>query len=517
MQSPLIECIPNFSEARRPGVVKAIVEAIETVPGGHILDQHSDTDHNRTVLTLVGTPSYIEEAAYRAIQKAAELIDLNEHIGEHPRIGATDVVPFVPLRDATMGFCVEIARRLGKRVAAELDIPVYLYEEAAARPERKNLENIRRGQFEVLKEEIGVKPEREPDFGPQKLGPAGATVIGARQPLIAYNVYLNTNDVSIAQKIGRAVRLSSGGLRYVKAMGMLVEGMAQVSMNLTNYRKTPIARVVEFIRREAARYGATITHSELVGLIPQDALYDAAIWYLQLDDFKPDQILEYRLDQAAAKTPSTTQDTEREPDFIDELASGSATPGGGSAAAHAGSAAAALVSMVARLTVGKKKYVHVEKKMWDILEESEMLRAELTEAVQLDAEAFNDFMKALRLPRNTPEEQDVRARAMESATYHAAFIPLQVAKKVVKVLELAVAVAAEGNINAISDAGSAAALSRATLTSAGMNVSINLMDIQEQEKAKDMLTELSSLEQTAAQLEKEMRSVLVERGGLKPF
>ncbi|MCJ7623641.1 MAG: glutamate formimidoyltransferase [Anaerolineaceae bacterium] len=511
MSSPLIECIPNFSEARRPEVVKAIVDAIKTVPGGHILDQHSDIDHNRTVLTLAGTPSFVEEATFRAIQKASELIDLNEHSGEHPRIGATDVVPFVPLRDASMQFCVEIARRLGKRVADELEIPVYLYEEAAARPERKDLENIRRGQFEILKNEIGVKPEREPDFGPKKLGPAGATVIGARQPLIAYNVYLNTTDVSIARKIGQAVRFSSGGLRFVKAMGMLVDGVAQVSMNLTNYQKTPLARVVEFIRREAARYGATVTHSELVGLIPQEALNDAATWYLQLDGFEPDQILEYRLDQAITKRPSAAQ--EKEPDFIDELASSSPTPGGGSAAAHTGSAAAALVSMVARLTVGKKKYHSVEKKMWDILEKSEVLRTELTEAVRLDAEAFDGFMKALKLPKNTPEEQDTRAKAIESATYHAAFVPLQVAKMAVNVLELAVSVAADGNINAISDAGSSAALSRAALTSASLNVNINLMDIQAQEKAKEMLEELSSLEQTAAQLEKEMQNVLSERGG----
>jgi glutamate formiminotransferase/formiminotetrahydrofolate cyclodeaminase len=517
MPLPLIECIPNFSAARRPEVIVAIVSAIESVPGGHILDQHSDIDHNRTVLTLVGTPSYIEEAAYRAIQKAADLIDLNDHTGEHPRIGATDVVPFVPLRDATMGFCVEIARRLGKRVGTELDIPVYLYEEAATRPERKNLENIRRGQFEVLKDEIGIKPEREPDFGPQKLGPAGATVIGARQPLIAYNVYLNTSDISIAQKIGRAVRFSSGGLRFVKAMGILVDGKAQVSMNLTNYRKTPIARVVEFIRREAARYGVAITHSELVGMIPQEALNDAATWYLQLDDFEPDQILEYRLNQATIKDTPMTTEVEKEPDFIDELASASPTPGGGSAAAYTGSAAAALVSMVARLTVGKKKYKAVEEKMWEILEESEVLRAELTEAVKLDAEAFDGFMKALRLPKNSLEEQDARTRALESATYHAAFIPLQVAKKVVRVLELTVAVAADGNINAISDAGSSAALSHAAFSSAGMNVRINLLDIQEQDKAKEILKELSSLEQTTTQLEKEMRSVLTERGGLKPF
>jgi glutamate formiminotransferase len=223
MPQPLIECIPNFSEARRPEVVEAIIKAIQSVPGVVVLDQHSDLDHNRTVVTLVGNPDAVEEAAFRSIQKAQELIDLNQHQGAHPRIGAADVVPFVPISDIGMVECVELARRLGKRVGEELSIPVYLYEEAASRPERQNLENIRRGQFEVLKTEIETDPERKPDFGPSKLGKAGATVIGARAPLIAFNMYLTTSDVDIAQKIAKAVRNSSGGLRFVKGMGVLVE------------------------------------------------------------------------------------------------------------------------------------------------------------------------------------------------------------------------------------------------------------------------------------------------------
>ena len=245
----------------------------------------------------------MEEAAYAAIAKAAELIDLDQHTGEHPRIGATDVVPFVPIRDITMQECVEMARRVGKRVGETLDIPVYLYEEAATTPERVNLENIRRGEYEKLKEEIAKNPARKPDFGPSKVGPAGATVIGARQPLIAYNVYLDTDDLATAQKIARTVRHSSGGLRFVKALGMLVDGRAQVSMNLTNYRKTPVARVVEMIRREAARYGKLIHHSELIGMIPQEALIDAAVWYLQLDQFEPNQVLEQQVQAKLAERP----------------------------------------------------------------------------------------------------------------------------------------------------------------------------------------------------------------------
>ena len=245
------------------------------------------------MLTFAGPPEGVEEAAFRAIKTAAELIDLDQHTGAHPRIGATDVCPFVPLSDVSMEECIAIAQRLGQRVGSELSIPVYLYEAAATRPERANLENIRKGQYEGLKVEIETDPDRaSPISVPANWPKAGATVIGARNPLIAFNVYLTTDDVSIAKKIAKAVRQSSGGLRYVKGLGLLVDGRAQVSMNLTNFRETPIARVVEFIRREAQRYGVGIHHSELVGLIPQEALVDAAVWYTQLDQFDKEQILE---------------------------------------------------------------------------------------------------------------------------------------------------------------------------------------------------------------------------------
>src|SRR5215211_5867756 len=349
----LIECIPNFSEARRPEIIDQIVAAIISVEGARLLDRSSDLDHNRTVVTFAGPPFAVEEAAFRAIKTAAELIDLNNHQGEHPRIGATDVVPFVPLSDATMEDCIAIAKRLGQRVGNELSIPVYLYEAAAAHPERANLETIRKGQYEGLKAEIATNFERKPDFGPAKLGTAGATVIGARNPLVAFNVYLTTSDVDIAKKIARAIRHSSGGLRFVKGLGLLVEGRAQVSMNLTNFRETPIARVVETIRREAQRYGVGIHHSELVGLIPQDALVDAAVWYTQLDAFDKEQVLESRLFESHA---ADSQPAGNGPSFIEELAAPTPTPGGGSAAAYAGAMGAGLVAMVAGLTMGKKKY-----------------------------------------------------------------------------------------------------------------------------------------------------------------
>src|SRR5215213_6928508 len=354
----LIECIPNFSEARRPEIIDQIAAAITSVEGARLLDRSSDFDHNRTVLTFAGSPFAVEEAAFRAIKTAAELIDLNNHTGEHPRIGATDVCPFVPLSEATMDDCVEMAKRLGERVGHELNIPVYLYEAAATRPDRVNLENIRRGQYEGLKAEIEANPERLPDYGPAKLGTAGATVIGARNSLIAFNVYLTTGDVEVAKKIAKAIRNSSGGLHHVKALGLLVEGRAQVSMNLTNFRETPIARVVEMIRREAQRYGVGIRHSELVGLIPQEALVDAAVWYTQLDAFDKEQILESRLFDTSHSAPQP-----KPVSFIEELAAPTATPGGGSAGAYAGAMGAGLVAMVAGLTIGKKKYADVEAQM----------------------------------------------------------------------------------------------------------------------------------------------------------
>lgn len=291
----IIECVPNFSEGRRRESIDEIVGALASVEGVRVLDVQSDADHNRSVVTMVGEPEAVEEAAFRGIARAARLIDMDQHQGEHPRMGATDVVPFVPIAEVTMADCVEIARRLGERVGRELSIPVYLYEAAASCPERRNLADVRRGEYEGLKVEIETDPHRAPDFGPARMGKAGATAIGARPPLIAFNVYLNTDDVAIAKAIARAVRHSSGGLRYVKALGLLVEGRAQVSMNLTDYRQTPIHRVVEMIRREAARYGVAIVSSEVVGLIPNEALVDAARFYLQLDGFSPDQILENRL------------------------------------------------------------------------------------------------------------------------------------------------------------------------------------------------------------------------------
>jgi glutamate formiminotransferase len=294
----IVECVPNFSEGRRSDVIEAIAEVIKKVEGARLLDYEYDKDHNRSVYTIVGDPEAVKFAAYSAVAKAAELIDMNQHQGEHPRIGATDVIPFIPISDMTMEDCVKLAKELGADIGNNLGIPIYLYEHAASKPENQNLATVRKGQYEGLKEAIETDPERKPDFGPSMLHKtAGATAVGARMPLVAYNVNLATNDIKVAKAIAKAVRFSSGGLRYVKALGLEIKerGIVQVSMNLTNYEKTPIFRVFDMIKGEAERFGVEILGSEVVGLIPMNALLDTAEHYLRIEDFKKSQVLENRL------------------------------------------------------------------------------------------------------------------------------------------------------------------------------------------------------------------------------
>jgi len=294
----LVWCVPNFSEGRDQGVIDQIAAEVKAVEDVKFLGADPDPDHNRVVVSFVGTRAGVAEAAFRAVAKAAELIDLNHHRGEHPRMGAADVVPFVPVQGVTMDDCVHVAHDVGERIGKELGIPVFLYEKAASRPDRENLANVRKGQFEGLRDVIGKDPDREPDYGPNAIHPtAGAVAVGARMPLIAYNVNLGTTDVAIAKDIAKAVRHLSGGFRFVKAMGFEIKdrGIVQVSMNLVNYKASPIHRVQEAIRREAARYGVPVVGAEVVGLVPQEALVEAAKWYLQLEDFRSEQVLENRI------------------------------------------------------------------------------------------------------------------------------------------------------------------------------------------------------------------------------
>lgn len=292
----IVECVPNISEGRDTTIINAIVDEVKRFKV-RLLDVESDRDHNRSVITYVGEPEEVEKATFALAAKAVELIDMEKHKGEHPRIGALDVVPFVPITGVDMKECIAMAERVGKRIWEELKVPVYLYEEAAKRPECQNLAEIRKGEYEGLKDAIAL-PARRPDFGETKLHPtAGATVVGAREPLVAFNVNLGTKDITIAKKIAQAVRFSSGGFRYVKAMGFDIKekGYVQVSMNLTKFKGTPIFRVYEAIKAEADRYGVPIIGSEVIGLLPLEALVQCADFYLKLDNFKYDQILEVKL------------------------------------------------------------------------------------------------------------------------------------------------------------------------------------------------------------------------------
>src|SRR6201993_3065217 len=354
--STLVECVPNFSEGRDKAKVDAIVEAMK-VSGVFLLDSEMDADHNRCVITLVGERDAIQEAAIHGVGRAAELIDLTQHQGAHPRMGAADVIPFIPIEGLALEDCVAIARHVGEEIWKRYQIPVYLYEAAAATPERQNLENIRRGQFEGIRAEIANNPARKPDFGELRVHPtAGATVVGARKFLIAYNVFLNTPDVDIAKKIAKAVRFSSGGFRFVKGAGFLVRGMAQVSMNLTDFEQTPVHRVFEYVKREAARYGVMPISSEIVGLIPKKALEQAAEWFLQVENFDSSLILENRLAAVTSGKMAVGGLRGGTEPFIEQLAAPTATPGGGSAAAAAGAMAAGLGAMVADMSRTKKAY-----------------------------------------------------------------------------------------------------------------------------------------------------------------
>jgi glutamate formiminotransferase / formiminotetrahydrofolate cyclodeaminase len=474
----LIECVPNFSEGRDAAKVDAIVDAMK-LPGVFLLDREMDADHNRCVITLVGEREAIQEAAIRGVGKAAELIDLTQHQGAHPRMGAADVVPFIPIDGVTIEDCVAVAKHVGGEISKRFDIPVYLYEAAAATPERQNLENIRRGQFEGIRDEIATNPARKPDFGEPRVHPtAGATVVGARKFLIAYNVFLNTPNVDIAKKIAKAVRFSTGGLRFVKGAGFLVRGMAQVSMNLTDFEQTPIHRVFEFVRREAARHGVQPVSSEIVGLIPKLALEQAAEWFLQVENFDSTLILENRLaavmsGKMAPGGPHAGLRAGIEP-FIEQLAAPTATPGGGSAAAAGGAMAAGLAGMVASMSRGKKAYLQFESTLSEAIAHLATLREQLKSAIDADAEGYTLVMKAYKAAKGSQE----CCRAVPSSLRQATSVPLGVAEAVVAVERIAEGLLPITNPNMKSDLTTAIALAKAAREGALANVEINLDSIK---------------------------------------
>ncbi len=547
----LVECVPNFSEGRDRGIIDAITRAITQAQGVKLLDVDPGADTNRTVVTLVGAPDAVLEAAFRGIAAAAELIDMTKHRGAHPRMGATDVCPFVPVSGVTMEECAELARRLGKRVGEELGIPVYLYEHAASRPGRQNLAVVREGEYEGLAAKL-ERPEWKPDFGPARLNArSGATVIGARQFLIAYNVNLNTMDRALAHDIALTIRETGrvkrnekgeilrdvngaalrvpGALRAVKAVGWVIaeKKLAQVSINLIDFKTTPPHIAFEEVRKEARRRGLRVTGSELVGLIPKEAMLMAGRFYLEaqgkspgvpeaelvrvavqslgLDDLGPfdatKKIIEYQV--AAGERGRLV--TMAVGDFVDELSTDAPAPGGGSVAALMGGLAAALAAMVANLTVGKKGHEDVSEEMKALAVAGQEHKDFFLAAVDRDTDAFNAVMAAFRLPGASAEDKAARESAVQEATKDATRVPLSVLERTIPVLALARRAAEHGNPNARSDAGVAALAARAAARGAYYNVLINLKSIRDAGWTQETLAQaneaLARAEHAAAEIE----------------
>jgi glutamate formiminotransferase/formiminotetrahydrofolate cyclodeaminase len=496
----LIECVPNFSEGRDPAKVDAIVSAMCSVSGVYVLDREMDPDHNRCVITLAGEPDAVAEAALRGVGKAMELIDLTKHTGAHPRVGATDVVPFIPIEGVTIEDCVALAHRTGHEIWARYRIPVFFYEAAAKRPDRVNLENVRRGQFEGLREEMKHNHDRQPDVGEPKLHPtAGVTVVGARKFLIAYNVNLNTSDVGIANKIAKAIRFSSGGFRYVKSMGVELKArnLAQVSINLTDFEQTPMHRVYEMVKREAERHGAVPVGSEIVGLLPKKAIEMAADFFLQLENFSPAQVFENKL---AAALGGTSLEASKDGKFanlacpfLEAVAAPTVTPGGGSVSAMAGALAASLGQMVAGLSRKKKSqaaYVDTLSRELDALRRT---ADELAEAIDLDAASYDAVISAFKLPQGNVEEVQKREASIQSATKGASEVPLQVAEHTVALFEQLGQLDAIAAASMRSDLEVARYMAAAGARGALANVEINLDAITDSAYVALMRTKVASL------------------------
>jgi len=430
----IVECVPNFSEGRDLAKIEALVAAMQSVSGVAILDRESDADHNRCVVTLAGEPEAVAEAALAGVGKALELIDLTKHNGAHPRIGATDVVPFIPIEGLELEDCVALAKQVGREIWNRYKIPVYFYEAAAQRPDRTNLENIRKGQFEALREELPGNPNRAPDVGDPRVHPtAGATVVGARKFLIAYNINLNTSDVSIANRIAKAIRFSSGGLRFVKSMGVELKSrhLAQVSINLTDFEQTPMHRVYEMVRREAERWGAQIVGSEIVGLVPKRALEMSADFFLQLENFKPELVFENRLAAALSGAPALAQPGQfaaLAAPLLDVVAAPTPTPGGGTVAALAGALGASLGKMVAGLARKKKSQAQHVDQLSAAIADLDKASQFLATAMDRDSASYDAVMAAFKLPKDSLEDQQRRDAAIQQATKGAAEVPMQVAE-----------------------------------------------------------------------------------------
>ena len=535
--SQIVECVPNFSEGRDQSVIEKITAEIDKIEGAALLDVDPGEATNRTVVTLAGEPDAVVEAAFKAIKRASELIDMSRHKGAHPRMGATDVCPFVPVADITMEECVELANRLGKRVGEELGIPVYLYEYAAKIPERTNLAFCRQGEYEGLKSRIG-NPKWTPDYGPDIFNArSGATAVSARDFLIAWNINLNTKDMGIASKIANRLRERGyakmekpgiyardeegkvisipGKFKGTKAVGWYIDEYrrAQISINVTNYKVSPLHDIFVEACRLADKFGVRVTGSELVGLIPLDAMRKAGRHYLKkqrvitgvseeeiihtailslgLDEiarFDPEEkIIEYRLRKPGILTSMKLTD------FIDELASSSAAPGGGSVAALCGALSAGLASMVANLTFGKKDYRQHDEEMDALAVAAQDLKAKLVDYVDKDTEAFNKVMEAFGLPKSTAEEQAAKEAAIAEANRGAALVPFEVLKLIPQVVKLALTTARHGNLNLTPDAGVAGLTSALAARGAAYNVRVNLQSLPGDDFSRKLKGETDTL------------------------
>ncbi|MGC9294347.1 MAG: glutamate formimidoyltransferase [Thermoplasmata archaeon] len=465
----LVECVPNFSEGRNQDNVNKILNTLKNYPVD-IIDVEMNSDHNRSVITLVGDGDVMLDAMFDAIKVASQIIDMDMHKGEHPRFGATDVVPFIPLLDTNMDYCINLARKLGEKVGKELNIPVFLYAEASTKDYRKDLPNIRneKMQYEQLKEAIKSNENYIPDYGPSELGKAGATIIGAREFLIALNVDLKTDNLKATKDIARRVREKTGGLKNVRALGFNLKetGETQVSMNLINFKETPIPEVYEFVKREAEARGLNVSRTELVGVVPEEALEEIYRFYLRNYDFKVDQILERKM------LANFRKDSLR--NYLEELSSDKPAPGGGSASGIVGAMGAALVSMVAGLTIGKKGYESKSQDMISIRDEAKNVMWKLYRQAEKDTEAYNNLSNALSMPKNTPEEKEKRTKTIQERLKAATDVPWETANLAASLMDSTLYLVNEGNKNAISDVYCAAMFLKSSVDGSLQNVKINL-------------------------------------------
>jgi glutamate formiminotransferase/formiminotetrahydrofolate cyclodeaminase len=560
----LVECVPNFSEGRDKNIIKQITDAIEAVEDVTLLDVDPGAETNRTVVTFVGTPAGVEEAAFQAVKKASEVIDMRNHKGAHPRMGATDVCPFVPVSEVTMKDCIEISKNVARRVGEELQIPVYLYENSASTPERRNLAYVRKGEYEGLENKL-KDPKFKPDFGPAKFNAkTGALITGAREFLIAYNINLNTRDVTKAKELAFIIREKGrrkrdenfqpvrdkdgkiiqipGLFENVKGIGWYIPeyGQAQISINFTNYKISPPHIVFDKVRELALERGLVVTGSELVGLVPLEAMLMAGKYFLEkqgisyaisekelvhiatislgLSDIVPfnpnEKIIEYRISKKNLLVNKTVSD------FADELASDSPAPGGGSVAALCGSLAAGLTSMVGNLTVGKRKfktseeriaYKENEKLMMEMAYKAQILKEKLLDAIDEDTEAFNKYMSAMRLPKKTYEEKEIRKKAIREAIINATKIPLNTMKLCYEVIKLSQTAAEKGNPNAASDAGVSAITALTGAKGAFFNVKINLPGIKDELTKKEILAEAEKILDSSKILSEKVEKLVLEK------